>query len=117
MNGGAEEAAAGDARGALTDRTIAALRNDDFFALVLPKCFGGVEANPVAALRVFEELSRADGSTGWVVGLAMATLGTFMSLLPEAGVGKVFDSPNFMMAGLGEKGAGGAVNSRPSTSR
>jgi alkylation response protein AidB-like acyl-CoA dehydrogenase len=84
------EAAAGDARGALTDRTIAALRNDDFFALVLPKCFGGVEANPVAALRVFEELSRADGSTGWVFMAAGLCIATGAAFLGESAAEEIF---------------------------
>ena len=76
-----KEAAAGDARGALTDRTMAALRSGDFFSLMLPECFGGAEANPIAALRVIEELSRADGSTGWVVMAAGLCIGTGAAFL------------------------------------
>ena len=84
------EAAAGDARGALTDRTIAALRSGDFFALMLPECFGGVEANPIAALRVIEELSRADGSTGWVFMAAQLCIGTGAAFLGESAVKEIF---------------------------
>ena len=86
------EAAAGDARGALTDRTIAALRSGDFFALMLPECFGGVEANPVAALRVIEELSRADGSTGWVFMAAQLCIGTGAAFLGESAAEEIFGS-------------------------
>jgi indole-3-acetate monooxygenase len=84
------EAPAGDARGALTDRTIAALRSGDFFALMLPECFGGAEASPVAALRVIAELSRADGSTGWVVMAAGLCIGTGAAFLGDAAAEEIF---------------------------
>ena len=85
-----KEAAAGDARGALTERTIAALRSGDFFALMLPECFGGVEANPIAALRVIEELSRADGSTGWVFMAAQLCIGTGAAFLGDSAAKEIF---------------------------
>jgi indole-3-acetate monooxygenase len=88
-----DEAAAGDARGALTDRTIAALRSGDFFSLLLPECLGGAEANPIAALRVIEELSRADGSSGWVVMAAGLCIGTGAAFLGDAAVKEIFAGP------------------------
>src|ERR1700691_6073463 len=62
-----EEAQQSDALGALTDRTLAALRGGDFFGLMVPKCLGGIEASPVTAIKTIEALSRANGSVGWVV--------------------------------------------------
>lgn len=85
-----DEAAAGEARGALTERTVAALRSGDFFALLLPACFGGAEASPVAALRVIDELSYADGSTGWVVMAAGLCIGTGAAFLGEAAAEQIF---------------------------
>ncbi len=84
------ESAAGDERGALTERTMTALRGGDFFTLMLPECFGGAEAGPVAALRVIEELSYADGSTGWVVMAAGLCIGTGAAFLGEAAASEIF---------------------------
>jgi indole-3-acetate monooxygenase len=85
-----EESAAGEANGALTDRTMAALRSGDFFSLMVPKCCGGAEADPVEALQIIEELSIADGSTGWVVMAAGLCMGTAAAFLDDAAVGEIF---------------------------
>ena len=61
------QAAANEAAGKLTDETLQALRSGDYFGLLVPECFGGAEANPVETLEIYEILSEADASTGWVV--------------------------------------------------
>jgi len=85
------QSAAGDAAGALTEQTVAALRSGDFFSLMLPQCLGGVEADPIAALRVIEELSCADGSTGWVVMAAGLCIGAAAAFTDDAAVKQIFD--------------------------
>jgi len=85
-----DEAAQGDVNGALTERTMAALRSGGFFALTAPACLGGAEAAPVAALQIIEELSRADGSTGWVVMAAGLCIGTAAAFLDDVAVGEIF---------------------------
>ena len=85
-----EEAAQGEAQGALTERTMAALRSGDFFSLMLPRCLGGAEAAPVEALQTIVELSIADGSTGWVVMAAGLCIGTAAAFLDDAAVGDIF---------------------------
>lgn len=75
------EAPANEAKGALSDRAVALLRSGGFFSLMIPRCYGGVEAGAVEALEIIEELSRADGCTGWVVmaaGLATGTAAVFL---------------------------------------
>ena len=97
-----DEAAAGDVGGALTERTIAALRGGDFFSLMLPRCLGGAEADPVTALQVIEQLSRADGSTGWVVMAAGLCIGTAAAFLDDPAIGEIFASgPVPIIAGHG----------------
>ncbi len=54
------EAEANEAGGRLTDASIQALRSGDYFGLLVPKCFGGAEADPVESLRIYEIISAAD---------------------------------------------------------
>lgn len=103
-----EEAAHGDAAGALTDRTMTALRSGDFFTLMAPRCIGGAEATPVEALQVIEALSHADGSTGWVVMAAGLCIGTAAAFLDDAAVSEIFaGGPIPIIAGHG--GANGTA--------
>lgn len=43
----------------------AAMAKEGLFGLYVPKCLGGPETDPITAFHVVEELSKADGSTGW----------------------------------------------------
>ncbi len=79
-----------DAAGRLSDETIAALRSGDFFGLMIPRCFGGAEAGPVAALEVFEIISAADASTGWVLMACNVGTGSAAAYLPAKGAQAVF---------------------------
>lgn len=71
----------GDKLGALTPEVEAALRKHDLFSIYLPKCLGGPEIGPVQGLQIVEELSYADGPTGWIVmanALSVGTAGCFL---------------------------------------
>jgi alkylation response protein AidB-like acyl-CoA dehydrogenase len=46
---------------------VDALAEAGFFKMLVPKSIGGSETDPETFCRVIEELSRADGSTGWSV--------------------------------------------------
>jgi indole-3-acetate monooxygenase len=85
-----EDAERCDALGALTDRTLAALRSGDFFALLVPDCLGGAEASPVAALRIIETLCRANGSAGWVVMAAGLATGAAGAFLEQSAIEQIF---------------------------
>ena len=85
-----EEAQESDALGALTDRSIAALRSGDFFALMVPECLGGVEASPVAAMKIVETLSHANGSAGWVVMAIGLATGTAAAFLDNSAIEEIF---------------------------
>jgi indole-3-acetate monooxygenase len=76
------QAPIGENQGRLTDDCINALRNAGLFSLFVPKALGGAELWPTQGLELIEVLSRADGSTGWVVmatQVAMATCGAFLT--------------------------------------
>lgn len=64
-------------RAAEIDRTravpidlIDSMRRDGLFHLNVPTAIGGQQAHPVTTARVIEEVSAADGSTGWCIMIA-----------------------------------------------
>ena len=64
----------------LPPRLVDAVAAADLFRLLVPRALGGLEVDAITAMRVFEELARADGSAAWAVmignsGLFTAWLG------------------------------------------
>jgi alkylation response protein AidB-like acyl-CoA dehydrogenase len=70
------EAEAGESACEITPKVVDALADAGLFGLMVPKVLGGTEAGLLTTLEVFEELSRADGSTGWSL-LANASTSSF----------------------------------------
>jgi alkylation response protein AidB-like acyl-CoA dehydrogenase len=106
------EAAAADAAGTLTQPVVSALGDAGLFGLMVPRSLGGTEADAVTTLLVFEELSRADGSTGWSF-LANATTTAFAAAYTgDAAVKEMFSGPAPVIhAGmLGPRGEAKAVD-------
>ena len=68
---------------ALVPELVEAFRSCGFFHMLVPASLGGVEADPVTASRVVEEVSSGDGSAGWCVMIAQQN-GGFAGFLPEA---------------------------------
>lgn len=56
-----------EAARAVPAEIIAALREAGVFRMSLPRAWGGEELDLVESARVVQEISRADGSTGWTV--------------------------------------------------
>ncbi|MCL6645784.1 MAG: substrate-binding domain-containing protein [Dehalococcoidia bacterium] len=76
-----------------------ALIDAGMFRVWTPRSLGGLELDPIASFRLFEELSRIDGSAGWVVG--NAGLGPYISqMLPDAGAAEVLADPRTVIAGV-----------------
>lgn len=97
----ATEAPISEKLGRLTDRTIAALKDEGLFRLMIPACYGGLEAGAVEALEVLEKICEADGSTGWVLMACSVVTGTTAAFLPEAAAQVVFGNGCPLIAGQG----------------
>jgi len=69
-----------DAEARLPADLVEEMRRAGLFHLVIRREIGGVGLDPVSAARVVEEVSAADGSTGWCVMIAAQT-GFFAGLL------------------------------------
>jgi alkylation response protein AidB-like acyl-CoA dehydrogenase len=92
-------AAAAEQNARLHDEVVQALVSTGTMTLMVPASLGGGEADPSVQLDVVEELSYADGSTGWAIMASMTAMGTFMSVLSDAGVDSVLRSANYICAG------------------
>ena len=95
------EAPRADARGSLTDETIAALRDNGFLGMWIPRCFGGSETGPVEFLSVIEQTSYSDGSTGWVLMAAQVAMGTAAAYLEPGAANELFAHRMPVIAGQG----------------
>lgn len=74
------------------------LRGQGLFSIYTPRAFGGMELPLPDALRVVEEVSRHDGSTGWTVALGVAN-DFFLSALPEESVRMILNGGSALIAG------------------
>src|SRR5439155_10010033 len=68
-----ERAAEIEAARQLPADLVMALANARLFKVALPEAEGGLGADILTALRVIEEVARADGSTGWCVAMGINT--------------------------------------------
>jgi alkylation response protein AidB-like acyl-CoA dehydrogenase len=87
------QAAATDAAGTLTPVVVDAITDAGLFALMVPRELGGTEADAVTTLAVFEELSRADGSTGWSFLANASTTAFAAAYTGDAAVKEMFAGP------------------------
>lgn len=88
--------------GALSDEVVEALHENGFFAMWTPRCFGGAELSPTESLEVIEEISYADGSTGWVIMAAALSTGTGAAFIGDEHAKQMFDAKRMpVIAGQG----------------
>lgn len=96
----AAEAEHTEAKGTLADAVVAAVAEAGLFSIMVPRALGGLEADIVTTLDVFEELAYADGSTGWSV-MANATTACFAGIyLDDAATGVIFGGDQPVLAGM-----------------
>jgi alkylation response protein AidB-like acyl-CoA dehydrogenase len=90
-----------DAEGRLADETVAALKEANLFGLMAPAELGGLEASPCEILETLEEVSRADGSTGWVLMTCAFATGLAGAYLSDVAAAEVFGNGMPIIAGAG----------------
>ncbi len=79
------------------------------FRMPVPRALGGLEAEPSLIMRVVEEVSRADGSAGWVLMIGNASV--FSAYLSKQGGQEIFGTdPTVILGGsLNPRGKAVAV--------
>jgi alkylation response protein AidB-like acyl-CoA dehydrogenase len=95
-----QEAAAVEEAGVLTDPVFDALRSAGLLALTVPEALGGGGADVLTGLRVVEEVSRADPSTGWTLMANMTATANAAGFLPARAVEHMFANGPPIFAGM-----------------
>ncbi|MEQ4724754.1 acyl-CoA dehydrogenase family protein [Nonomuraea sp. B19D2] len=98
------DADAAEAQGRLTTPVVDALHEAGLFGIWVPTPLGGAELSPRELIAVFEELSYADPSTGWVVMATTLENGTAGAYLGDDAVERIFKGPRMpLFAGQGTR--------------
>ena len=84
------EADATESARTLSPAVVAAFVDSGLFGLLVPKVLGGSEADAPTTLAVFEELTRADPSTGWTFLANTSTSGFAGAFCGDAAVATMF---------------------------
>jgi alkylation response protein AidB-like acyl-CoA dehydrogenase len=86
-----------DRSGSLPPSLLDALHDAMLFRILLPRSFGGGEADPITYAQTVEELAKADASTAWCVGQAAGCSFSAAYLDPSA-AREIFAAPNAVVA-------------------
>ncbi|MGW0806650.1 acyl-CoA dehydrogenase family protein [Nonomuraea sp. NPDC002799] len=98
------EADAAEAQGRLTTPVVDALHETGLFGVWVPVPLGGAESSPRELIAVFEQLSYADPSTGWVLMATTLENGTAGAYLGDDAVERIFKGPRMpVFAGQGTR--------------
>ena len=77
---------------------IQAMHDVRLFRMYIPKSLGGLEVDPLTAMRAVELVAAADGAAGWTLMIG-STYGLFAALLPEPAAREVYAAPDAVVAG------------------
>jgi len=82
----------------LAPQVMAAMVEAGVFRSLTPRAYGGMEMDPLSALRMFEAIARIDSAAGWIAGNSsgIATLGF---LLPPEATDEIYRDPRTVWAG------------------
>jgi alkylation response protein AidB-like acyl-CoA dehydrogenase len=84
------EAEAMESERRITAPVVKAIADNDLFWVLVPREYGGAGLGLVPALKVVEELSRADGSTGWAFMANAFSTGIAVGFFSEQGARDIF---------------------------
>ena len=83
----------------VADEALRLLAESGLRGLLVPKAAGGLELPLVEVVDLYEEVSRADGSTGWVFFASDACASYFGAYLPDDGMEDLFGGGVPLVAG------------------
>ena len=83
-----QSAAAIERERRLPDKLAHQLMEAQVFRLGLPRAYGGPELDPMSQVRIVEELSRIEGSVGWLSMISSA--GSFLGISRSSGSATFF---------------------------
>jgi len=82
---------------ALAKDVVVQLKDAGAFRLLVPRAFGGLEVRFEEYMKLIEQLSQADASTGWCVNQA-AVIATTSLWLPAAKIHEIWSAPDTAIA-------------------
>ncbi len=93
-----QHAATGEIERRLAPEAVQAMVDAGVFRAWIPKALGGLEMDPLSALRIFEGIAHADGSAAWVA--SNSTNATLLGqILPDEGAAEMFSDPKVLLGG------------------
>jgi alkylation response protein AidB-like acyl-CoA dehydrogenase len=99
-----EHAQWGDQNGRLHDEVVDALHENRIFGMWVPRELGGSELDPISAMKLVDQLTYGDASTGWVTMAASLAIGTGGAYLGRQAVDEIFGGERFpVIAGQGTR--------------
>lgn len=78
----------------ITAPVVEALRDTGLFWMLVPAEYGGAGLDIVTAFKVIQELSRADGSTGWAFMANSCSTAIAVGFMPAEGAGELWAGPD-----------------------
>ncbi len=91
-------AAASERDRKLKTETVDAMRSAHLYRMCKPRAYGGLEVDPVTALRVYEEVSRVYPAAGWNLQISSAGY-NLPAWLADDGAAELMANPDFTVAG------------------
>jgi len=92
-----EHAAEAETRRRLSDAAAAAMKGAGLYRMWIPRAYGGLEVDPITALRVLEEVARIDSAAAWNLAISVATA-LFAVYLDERGASEVYGGGDAVLA-------------------
>ncbi len=86
--------------GTLTEPVVAALRDSGLFWAMIPKELGGGGCNTLDLIALIEEVSRADGSTGWTLMANSTGTSVAAAFLGDEAIAAMFGKEKPITAGM-----------------